>query len=140
VNAFHSISGLKTGKARNKTFIVVGVLAVLISLLIVVQPGIIGFTLFDTEAAQQPNNAPEWVSSKKTFRFTGEKTYDLNEYFKDADGDALTYLSTGPEGLGVKIDQSKITFTSQNTGTHKVAVVASDQKSTTKVRITVESQ
>ncbi len=127
---------MKGGARSNKKYIILGAFVILISVLILVRPGIIGFTLFEP-GTDAYNNPPQWTSAKREFHITREKTYDLNEYFTDPDGDALTYLSTSYDNLKVTIDQNKVTFTPTSPGEYKIGLIASDGDATAKVRVVV---
>ena len=89
---------------------------------------------------RKSNTAPGWTSNTRTFKATkGETTtIDLSQYFKDADNDPLTYLSTTAEGLDVIVENSQVTLTPSTTGTKNIIFIASDLREVTRVPVTIE--
>ena len=130
VKAYHSVSGLK-GKRSNTKYVVLGALVILVSIVFLVSPGIIGFTLFETDLANYP---PKWIGPKE-FHISGATAYNVDNYFLD--NDLLTFLASSNDGLGVSVNQNIITFMPFKEGKYSATIVASDGDRTTKVRITV---
>lgn len=63
-------------------------------------------------------------------RLDGEWTICLDDYFTDADGDRLTYsITDAQEGTAVRLEESLLTISPQNTGTHTVTIQISDGES-----------
>ena len=64
---------------------------------------------------------------------------NLDEYFSDADGDELTYISTKTDNLEVEIVGNILTLMPKEgyEGTEKITVIGSDMKAITKVPVSV---
>ncbi len=91
---------------------------------------------------RKDNTAPTWTGSTKTFTALNGKllAIDLNQYFSDAENDALVFLSTTDEGLDVVVQNSKVTITPKATGTKNLVFIASDLVDITKVPVTINVQ
>lgn len=125
---------MRSAKTMNRAFILIGAILIIVSLLVVIKPEIVGFTLF--EFADNTNHPPKWIGDK-TFQINGPASVDLNTYFIDPDGDQLTFLATKEEGLEVSIYQNRINFMPYSPGTYGIAVMSSDEVSTARVLVTV---
>lgn len=75
-------------------------------------------------------NTPMRIPEDACTRLDGEWTICLDDYFTDADGDRLTYsITDAQEGTAVRLEESLLTISPQNTGTHTVTIQISDGES-----------
>lgn len=88
---------------------------------------------------RKTNTAPAWKGSSRSFNAQVGKpvTIDLADYFGDAEGDPLVFLSTTAEGLDVLVQESKVTITPSGAGQKQITFVASDLVEVTRVGVTI---
>ena len=89
---------------------------------------------------RKPNTAPTWKGNSRQFKAPLAKplTIDLNDYFTDAESDALTFASSNAEGLDVLVKDSIVTLTGKTAGAKSIIFVASDLEEVTRVSITID--
>ncbi len=89
---------------------------------------------------RKPNTAPTWKGNSRSFKAPLGKplTIDLNDYFTDAETDALTFASSNAEGLDVLVKDSIVTLTGKTAGAKSIIFVASDLEEVTRVSITID--
>ena len=99
---------------------------------------ITGFAV--SNESKEKNNAPEWVG-EDSYEVNGTLVLNLDELFKDEDGDELGYAADeSVEGLVVVLDGSALIIDNQQriSGKKKVDVYASDGESTKKKKLEFE--
>ncbi len=86
------------------------------------------------------NTAPVWKGKSKNFKakLNTQMTIDLNDYFKDDDGDNLVFLSTTDDGLDLIVQDSYVTINPLATGTKNVVFIASDLRDVTRVPVSID--
>jgi hypothetical protein len=91
---------------------------------------------------RKDNTAPAWTGATNTFTALNGKTLtiDLNQYFTDAENDALVYLSTATDGIEVTVQNNKVSITPKETGSKNLVFIASDLIEVTKVPVTINVQ
>ena len=74
------------------------------------------------------NTVPQGsIPAEKAILVNQTLSYHLNNYFHDADGDALAYsVPDSQENLLVQLDGDALTLTPQRAGNHRVTIQASD--------------
>lgn len=83
------------------------------------------------------NRAPVWTRDSKTLRIRGQTTIDLNEFFKDPDGDDLVFLSTSAQKLRVIVENEQVQLIPTEKGEQQITLIASDLDKLTKVPVKV---
>jgi hypothetical protein len=91
---------------------------------------------------RKDNTAPIWTGSTKAFTASKGKplVIDLNQYFSDAENDALVFLSTTDKDLEVTVQNSKVTILPKTVGTRNIVLIASDLADVTKVPVKINVQ
>jgi hypothetical protein len=120
----------------SKSMMVVAGLLIIVSLVIFIKPEIIGLVLEPIVV----NEPPAWASPDVIFTVNAPQTIiNLDQYFVDAEGAKLFYLSTSAEGIKVEVSDSQLAITPAPGvyGTRDITVVASDGIDTTKKTITL---
>ncbi|MBW2970276.1 hypothetical protein KY319_04090 [Candidatus Woesearchaeota archaeon] len=86
------------------------------------------------------NTAPAWKATSRTLKAKANQasTYNLDEYFTDADEDPLVYLSTTAEGLDVTVQNNQLSITPKTTGNKNIVLIASDLIAVTRIPVTIE--
>jgi len=83
------------------------------------------------------NRAPVWTRDSKNLRIRGQTTIDLNDFFKDPDGDDLVFLSTSAKNLRVVVENENVKFIPLENGEQQITLIASDLDKLTKVPVKV---
>jgi hypothetical protein len=118
--------------------VIIPITLVVIVLLIVffVKPQLVGVTGFFTA---EENSPPVWDSDVGEFRISGRAQIDLSEYFSDANGDRLAYVSTSAPNLQVYVAGSTVTLVPSEgiSGTRFLTFSASDSMESARKRVMV---
>jgi hypothetical protein len=118
--------------------VIIPITLVVIVLLIVffVKPQLVGVTGFFTADTNTP---PVWDSYVDEFRISGTTEIDFSKYFSDADGDKLTYISTGASNLAVVISENIASITPEEgiKGTRFLTFAAADSTMSAKKRVKI---
>jgi len=87
------------------------------------------------------NQAPNWKGAGYLFNIQRDSEYrvNMNDYFEDADGDPLVFLSTRTDNLDVMVDGNIVTLKPYTgfTGMRTLTFVASDMIGITRVPVQV---
>ena len=122
------------GSFGARDYITVGFFAVLIMFVLFFKPEYIGLTAYE-----EINLPPDWVGTETLYATPTNVplVIELDGQFRDADGNALTYLATSAPDVSVSVQGSIVTVSSAVVGDHRIMVMASDAGSMTKVPLTI---
>lgn len=133
------ISAISDNVSRHfmsKPVMVVAGLLILISIVVFIKPEIVGLALTPSVV----NEPPFWASPETVFTVRSPETrINLDQYFLDADGNKLSYLSTSAQGINVEVSDSQLVITPAPGayGAREITIVASDGIDTAKKIITI---
>lgn len=145
MKVYQGVKGMKVRRTINTKAVALAVVLIIISLVIFIKPEIIGLATFEF------NQAPQWNSGTNVFVILGihnnmefdeyyDRTIDLDKFFRDPNGDELTYLATSTEGLKVQLNGNFLTFLPEPGvfGKKTMYVVASDGYEVTRQEMIVD--
>jgi hypothetical protein len=122
------------GSFGARDYVTIGFFAVLIMLVLFFKPEYIGLSTYE-----EINQPPQWIGAETLYATPANVplAIDLAGQFRDADGNALTYLATSAPDVSVSVKDSVVTVSSAAVGDHRITVMASDSGSLTKVPLTI---
>ncbi|MCH8329076.1 MAG: hypothetical protein IIB81_01640 [Nanoarchaeota archaeon] len=140
------ISGSMTGEGEARVYIENNGARYLIfdsSRLVEKPSGIFGITGFvtaeDENKSEEPNHPPVWNSTVSIFIVNESLTINLNEYFNDKDGDALTYAASElrTDDLEILLENEILTVNNKNNagGRRILSIIASDNETSKKKNV-----
>ncbi|RMD58604.1 hypothetical protein D6825_00240 [Candidatus Woesearchaeota archaeon] len=117
----------------------VGAQSNIVELFVSVESGTITLEEIKYTVEPRKNTAPAWRGSIREFRAKAGKqtTIDLKDFFTDAEGDELVFLSTSADGLDVVVQDSKVLITPESPGERELIFIASDMRDVARVRVKI---
>lgn len=90
-----------------------------------------GLAIFNGDSG----TAPYWSADNAEFDIIGSTHINLDAYFKDADGDKLTYLVSGAPNIDVEVSGSQLVITPEPLikGVRIISITASDGRNKARV-------
>lgn len=135
--AYKDIQGIDARTSFGKYAVVAAVFVMLISFAVVMKPSMFGLMVL--EKGIYGNEAPQFVG-QKTLELAAAGTIELNlnDYFKDPDGDTLTFLTKHQKGLQIALANEKLTVANDGaTGEVPLELIASDGRIIVREMITI---
>ncbi len=115
----------------------IALVVVVLLIVFVAKPQLVGVTGFFTA---DTNTAPVWASEADEFRIQGRTQIDLSRHFTDAEGDELSYVSSGANNLRIIVSRNILTIIPDEgtKGIRFVTFAASDSEYAAKKLVKLE--
>jgi hypothetical protein len=136
--AYKDIQGIDARTSFSRYAILAAVFVILISFAVVIKPSMFGLMVL--EKGLYGNEAPQYTGQKAfDLPSSGTLEINLNDQFKDPDGDTLTFLTKHQKGLKIALANEKLTLSNDGaTGEVPVELIASDGRIIVRETVTVK--
>ena len=136
--AYKDIHGIDARTSFGKYAVVAAVFIMLVSFAVVMKPSMFGLMVL--EKGIYGNEAPQFAGQKiLELSSAGTIELNLNDYFKDPDGDTLTFLTKHQKGLQIALANEKLTVSNDGaTGEVPMELIASDGRIIAREMITIK--